>query len=485
MTLPQLRVRCARQATPDYAHRREAHDDAASVVRMTATTPSAEPTASAEASADELHLDRTVVATQELIRINTSNYGEGKSEGEEPAAEYLAARLESLDLAVHRFDAAPGRRTVVTRIPGRNPDKPALVLHAHTDVVPADPADWSVDPFGGEIRDGYLWGRGAVDLKNFDAIIVTALEDLLREGIQPEREIVVAFFADEESGGALGSHAIVNEHPEYFSGATEGVSEVGGYSITIGQKRAYLIQTGEKGIRWIKLHARGESAHGSRVIPAYDNPIARLAGAVARIAEHEWPAFRNRTNEATLEALGKLLGLDPASATVDEIVAAAGPGAGFLAGGLRTTANPTILQAGYKHNVIPERASVALDIRVFPGDEDATIAEIQRLAGPGIEVEVNWADNGIESDPHSHLVTAAGESLRRFDPEAEVVPYFLSAGTDGKALSRLGIAGFGFVPQRLPAGFDFPAQFHAVDERVPLDALVFGREVLKDFLRSY
>ncbi|MGO2111985.1 MAG: M20/M25/M40 family metallo-hydrolase, partial [Pseudoclavibacter sp.] len=332
-------------------------------------TPDAHATPQSVLDADgaDLTQDRTVLLTQELIRIDTTNYGEGRSKGEEPAAELLASRLEAMGLEVTRFDAAPGRRSIVTRVPGRNPDKPALVVHGHTDVVPADPEAWTVDPFAGEIRDGMLWGRGAVDMKDMDAMIVTALEDLHAEGRQPERELIVAFFADEESVGVYGANAMVREHPEYFEGATEAISEVGGYSITVADQRAYLLQTGEKALAWIKLHARSEAAHGSRVITPHDNAVARLAAAVARIAQQEWPVQLNATTTAMVEAIAEILGVEPEERTPDEFVLATGKSAGFLTASLRTTSNPTMLQAGYKHNVIPESATVAIDVRPFPG----------------------------------------------------------------------------------------------------------------------
>ncbi|GGA56471.1 peptidase M20 [Pseudoclavibacter endophyticus] len=433
----------------------------------------------------DLSNDRTVRLTQELIRIDTTNYGEGRSKGEEPAAELLAGRLEAMGLDVIRYDTEPGRRSIVTRVPGRNRAKPALVVHGHTDVVPADPAAWSVDPFAGVIRDGMLWGRGAVDMKDMNAMIVTALEDLHAAGQQPERELIVAFFADEENVGVYGARPMVRDHPEYFAGATEAISEVGGYSITVANQRAYLVQTGEKAIVWIKLHARSRAAHGSRVIAPHDNAVARLAAAVARIAQQEWPVQLNRTTTAMVEAIAGIMGVDPVETAPDELVLATGKSAGFLTASLRTTSNPTMLQAGYKHNVIPESATVAIDVRPFPGEEQQTLDRLRELAGPDIEFEITQQDIGTEADPASPIVTAAAASLRRFDSEARVVPYFLSGGTDNKSLATLGIAGFGFAPLKLPPELDFPGMFHGVDERVPLDALVFGREVLKDFLLTY
>ena len=216
---------------------------------------------------------------RDLIRFDTTNHGGGNAAGEREAAEYVGAYLEDLGLAVDYYEPVPRRTNVHARIRGRNPDRPALVLHGHLDVVPAIAEDWSVDPFAGEIRDGMLWGRGAVDMKDMDAMILTAVADMARAGEQPDRDIVLAFFADEENGGIEGSSLVVRDRPEWFAGATEGISEVGGYSIHVGERRAYLLQVGEKALVWIRLVATGRAAHGSSVHD--DNAVTRLGEAVA------------------------------------------------------------------------------------------------------------------------------------------------------------------------------------------------------------
>ncbi|RXZ86487.1 M20/M25/M40 family metallo-hydrolase [Agromyces atrinae] len=428
-------------------------------------------------------LDETVVIARDLIRIDTTNHGEGRSNGETEAAEYVAARLEGMGLRAELFDAAPRRTSVVTRVKGRNPDKPALVVHGHLDVVPADPRNWSVDPFGGEIRDGLLWGRGAVDMKNMDAMIITALGDVLADGGQPERDLVIAFFSDEEAGGLEGSSWMVDNHPELFAGATEAISEVGGYSITVGGERAYLLQTGEKALLWVRLVARGRAAHGSRLIR--ENAITRLAEAIARIGRREWPIHLTETTTQLLGEIARVLGVDHQKVSPDELVLETGSAAGFIQATLRTTSNPTLLDAGYKHNVIPDRAEALVDIRTLPGEEEAVLAEIRELAGEFVDVEIVHRDVGLENPFSGELVDAVVGTLERHDPGSPVFPYLLSGGTDNKALSRLGIRGYGFAPLRLPADLDFPGMFHGVDERVPLDALVFGRQVLRDLLATY
>ncbi|REJ05543.1 M20/M25/M40 family metallo-hydrolase [Microbacterium bovistercoris] len=417
---------------------------------------------------------------RDLIRIDTSNWGGGKANGEREAAEYVGAHLESLGLETEYYEPIPRRTNVMARVPGRDRSRPALVVHGHLDVVPAVAEDWSVDPFAGEIRDGMLWGRGAVDMKNMDAMILASVGDLLRAGEQPERDLVLAFFADEENGGVEGSALVVKERPEWFAGATEAISEVGGYSITVDDRRAYLLQVGEKALIWIRLVARGRAGHGSRLHP--ENALTRLAEAVAAIGRTRWPIRLTPTTEALLAGLSDLTGRsadDP-----DALAAAAGPAEAFLASTFRTTANPTVLQAGYKHNVIPERAEALIDVRTLPGTEDDVLAELQHIVGDDVEIEIVVRDIGMETPFCGDLVDAMVAALGRHDPGVPVIPYLLGAGTDNKALASIGITGYGFAPLLLPADLDFTGMFHGVDERVPVDSLSFGQRVLADLFRT-
>ncbi|MBF0671005.1 MAG: M20/M25/M40 family metallo-hydrolase [Salinibacterium sp.] len=431
----------------------------------------------------EAQLDETAIIARDLIRFDTTNYGEGRSNGETDAAEYVGQKLVELGLEPLMFEGAPGRTSVIAQVKGHDSSKGKLVVHGHLDVVPAVADNWSVDPFEGVIKDGMLWGRGAVDMKNMDAMILTALGDILKSGERPARDLVVAFFADEEAGGVFGSGYLVREHPELFEGATEAISEVGGYSITVGDKRAYLLQTGEKALIWAKLVARGTAGHGSRIHP--DNAITRLAEAVAKVGKLEWPVRLTDTTEQLLGEIARILGVDPQRVGPDELALATGTASNWIQASLRNTANPTMLASGYKHNVIPDTAEAALDIRAFPGEEDAVLAAIQDAVGPDIEVVTSFRDVGTETTFDGSLVDAVKATLERHDPGAPVLPYLLAAGTDNKALSKLGIRGFGFAPLKLPADLDFPGMFHGVDERVPLDSLVFGRRVLRDLLLEY
>lgn len=433
-------------------------------------------------SAPELpELPEVAAVARDLIRIDTTNHGGGRAAGEREAAEYVGTYLDSLGLVPEFYEPIPRRTNVTARVAGRNRDKPALVLHGHLDVVPAIAADWSVDPFGGVVRDGMLWGRGAVDMKDMNAMILTAVADILRAGERPERDLVLAFFADEENGGVEGSALVVRDRPHWFDGATEAISEVGGYSISVGDRRAYLLQVGEKALVWIRLVARGRAAHGSSFHA--DNAVTRLAAAVAALGRTEWPVALTATTREMAARLGELVGSgtdDP-----DAVAAAAGAASGFLRSTLRTTTNPTGLTAGYKHNVIPDRAEALIDVRVLPGTEDTALDDIRRIVGADVDVEIVHQDIGLEVPFSGDLVGAMVAALDRHDPGVPVIPYLMGGGTDNKALAALGIAGYGFAPLRLPAGLDFTGMFHGVDERVPIDSLVFGQRVLADLLRTY
>ena len=441
--------------------------------------PEADATSPSPAAGREL--PEVARIARDLIRFDTSNWGGGKANGEREAAEYVGAYLEDLGLEVDYFEPIPRRTNVHARIPGRDASQPALILHGHLDVVPAPPEGWSVDPFAGEVRDGMLWGRGAVDMKDMDAMILTSVAELLRTGEQPERDVIVTFFADEENGGVEGSQLVVAQRPEWFAGATEAISEVGGYSISVDDRRAYLLQVGEKALIWIRLKAHGRAGHGSRLHP--DNAVTRLAEAVAALGRTEWPVRLTATTRQLLDGLAALTGGD--TTDPDALAAHAGPAEGFLRSTFRTTTNPTGLTAGYKHNVIPDHAEALIDVRVLPGTEEAALADIRRIIGDDVEIEIVHQDIGLEVPFAGSLVDAMVAALGEHDPGVPVIPYLMGGGTDNKALAALGIAGFGFAPLRLPADLDFTGMFHGIDERVPIDSLEFGQRVLTDLLRRY
>ncbi|MFN8098320.1 MAG: M20/M25/M40 family metallo-hydrolase [Dermatophilaceae bacterium] len=417
---------------------------------------------------------------QELIRIDTSNYGDGSGPGEADAADYVVSQLREVGLQPVIVESEPGRANVFARIPGADRSRPALCIHGHLDVVPAHAGDWSVDPFAGELRDGVIWGRGAVDMKGMDAMILATIRELARTGTTPPRDLVVGFFADEEAGGVKGSHWVVTHHPEIFDGVSEAISEVGGYSVTLGagggERRAYLLQTAEKGILWLRLTAHGRAGHGS--VPNDENPIVRLAQAIARIDAHQWPQEFIPSVQELLDGLSRLTDIPYAAGDLERLLRQLGGAAGFVRGTLRDTANVTMLDAGYKHNVIPSDAGASLDCRFLPGHDETVLKTLRDLAGDHVDVDVVHQDIALDAPFSGSLVEAMVAAIKAEDPDAEVLPYCLSGGTDNKALSRLGITGYGFAPLRLPADLDFAPMFHGVDERVPVEALRFGTRVL-------
>jgi len=430
--------------------------------------------------------DEVARICSELIRIESTNYGDGSGPGERPAAEYVMAELTDVGLDPVLVESEPGRASVMVRIEGSDPSRPGLAVHGHLDVVPANADDWQVDPFGAEERDGCIWGRGAVDMKDMDAMILANVRHLARTGAKPARTTTFAFFADEEAGGNHGAHWVVDHHPDWFEGVTEAVSEVGGYSVTVpsaktGQPvRAYLLQTAEKGLAWLRLHARGRAGHGS--VPNDENAVVRLAAAIIRIDEHVWPREYIASVRQLLDALSELTGTSYAGDDVSPLMAHLGGASGFVKGTLQDTANFTMLDSGYKHNVIPQSASASLDCRFLPGHEEELMGMIRELAGEFVEVEVLHRDIALDAPFSGDLVDVMKRSLLSEDPDATVLPYCLSGGTDNKALKRLGITGYGFAPLRLPADLDFAPMFHGIDERVPVESLAFGARVLGTFL---
>ncbi|MDV3123998.1 M20/M25/M40 family metallo-hydrolase [Mycobacterium sp. 21AC1] len=423
-----------------------------------------------------------VAITSDLIRIDTTNRGGGDAVGEGIAADYLASLLAEVGIESQRYEKAPGRTNLIARWRGSDPDLPALLLHGHLDVVPADAADWTVDPFGGVVMDGKLWGRGAVDMKNMVAMIVASVRTLIAEGFVPQRDIILAFLADEEDNSHFGARWLVAEHPEVFRGADVAISEVGGFSADIGGRPVFFVQTGEKGILWLRLRSRGRASHASQL--NNDNAIIELARALIRIDEEPWPVALTSTTARLLEELRAITGA-PAHADARDVLAAVGPCAPFVVPGLSNVSNATVFDAGYKTNIVPAEATASIDVRVLPGQRDKVLQRVRDLAGPAVEVTVEDDVAAVETTFDGPLVDAMRSSIEHFRPDARVVPYLLPAGTDNAMLAGLGIRGFGFAPLLLPAGYDFPAMFHGADEHVPVDALLFGRGVLTELIRRY
>ena len=430
-----------------------------------------------------MNLEAEVVKIcQDLIRIPSVNFGEGRGD-EKAVAEYIVSSLAEVGIASEIFESAPNRCNVIARLPGRDATRPGLVVHGHIDVVPANADDWSVDPFAAEIRDGVIWGRGAVDMKNMDAMILAIVRKWARTGYKPPRDIVLAFFADEEAGMTFGSRWMAAEHPEVFAGCSEAISEVGGFSVTVADgKRLYFVEAAQKGIHWMKLTAHGRAGHGSMMND--ENALTSIAEAVAKIGRYEWPQRYTKTVKALFSKIAQVTGKKYDESDLRPLLSEIGPTARMIGATLQNTANPTMLEAGYKANVIPGSASAVIDGRFLPGYEDELNKTIREIIGPDISIETISRDIALEIEFEGDLVEAMCKAITTFDPEGIPVPYLMSGGTDNKALSELGIIGYGFSPLQLPADLDFMALFHGVDERVPISGLEFGVKVLENFLEN-
>ncbi len=429
-------------------------------------------------------VDEVVQLTSDLIRIDTTNTGDPNTTvGERAAAEWVAGKLDEVGLESTLLESEPGRASVVARVEGADRSRPALLIHGHLDVVPADAGEWQMHPFAGEVRDGYVWGRGAVDMKDMDAMTLALVREWMRTGHQPPRDIVLAFLADEEHGGRKGARFLVDEHADLFDGCAEAISEVGGFSLTVRDDlRLYPIQTAEKGLAWMRLVAKARPGHGSMVHE--DNAVTALCEAVARLGRHEFPIVMTKTTRAFLDALADALGTELDPDDIEATVARLGSIARIIGATLRNTANPTMLHAGYKSNVIPGTATATVDGRFLPGQEEEFERQLDEILGPGIEREWLIYDQAVETGFDGPLVDAMAAGLKAEDPAGIAVPYMMSGGTDAKSFERIGIRGFGFSPLQLPPDLDFAALFHGIDERVPVEALRFGVRVLDRFIAA-
>ncbi|ETA06455.1 hypothetical protein V525_13420 [Gordonia alkanivorans CGMCC 6845] len=425
-----------------------------------------------------------------LIRFDTSNTGEPETtKGEEECAKWVAQQLEEVGYTTQYVESGrPGRGNVFARLAGPpDSDRGALLIHAHLDVVPAEPADWSVHPFSGAVKDGYIWGRGAVDMKDMAGMALALARQFKRDGTVPPREIVFAFLADEEAGGTWGAHWLVENRPGLFEGITEAVGEVGGFSLTVDrpdgtQKRLYLVETAEKGLGWMRLTAEARAGHGSFLHA--DNAVTEVAEAVARIGRHTFPLVMTESVSQFLAEVSAETGLDfsPDAPDLETSLFKLGDLARIIGATLRDTANPTMLKAGYKANVIPQKAEAVIDCRVLPGRQKAFEKEIDELIGPNVTREWITHLDSYETTFDGDLVDAMNNAILAHDELGKTVPYMLSGGTDAKAFAKLGIRCFGFAPLQLPPDLDFAALFHGVDERVPVDAVLFGTKVFEHFL---
>jgi acetylornithine deacetylase/succinyl-diaminopimelate desuccinylase-like protein len=450
-------------------------------------------------------IDGCVEHLRALIRIPSVNppgsadgaAGHDSNGGETAAAAYCADVLTSAGIAAEVLEVAPGRGSCFARLPATVPDpEPPLILLSHLDVVPVDAESWSRDPFGAELVDGAVWGRGAVDMKDMVAMELSVMLALQRSGAALRRDVIFAAVADEEAGGTFGALHWVKERPDLFADAAgrpaaAALNEVGGYSMTIGGRRAYAIQVAEKGIIWTRLRATGTPSHGS--MPSPDNAAIKLAEAVARLAGAPRPArlipvvrrFFDGLGLGEVAALAERGAEDESrarlEAVVDDPVLRRS-----LDAMLRDTVTPNVIHVGKKVNVVPGVGEAEVDVRTLPGtDQAAFLAALQELAGDRVTVESVHTMPPVECPADARIVQLMEEALTRADPEAIPLPMMITPGTDAKAMSLLGIPTYGFAPLRLDADVPFLSLFHANDERIPVSGLRFGLPVLHEVISRF
>ena len=454
-----------------------------------------------------LDLDACVEHLQHLIRIPSVNPPDGgpdvaagrdPSGGETTAARYCAEVLDGAGIPGEVVEITPGRGSVIGRIPATGPaTEPPLILLSHLDVVPVDAESWTRDPFGGELVDGVVWGRGAVDMKNMVAMELGVMLALARSGGDLRRDVIFAAVADEEAGGTHGARGLVDTRPELFHDAdgrpaAAAINEVGGYSMTLGDRRFYTIQVAEKGIAWTKLHAAGTPGHGS--MPHADNAAVKLAAAVTALAADQerrparvTPVVRDFLHTLGLDEVARLAESDFGAATsaLDASVSDPVLRRSILAM-LRDTATPTVVHVGKKVNVMPGAGEAEIDVRTLPGtDQAAFLAHLQEVVGDHASVESVIALPPVEWPADAEIVRLMTDALHEADPDGIPAPMMITPGTDAKALMDLGIPCYGFAPLRLEADVPFLSLFHGHDERVPVSALAFGLPVLADVVGRY
>ncbi|HUB07771.1 MAG TPA: M20/M25/M40 family metallo-hydrolase [Myxococcales bacterium] len=431
--------------------------------------------------------DEALALLRGLLRIDTTN-PPAAGAGERPAADLCATALREAGIEAEILEAAPRRSNVVARIPGSGTDPP-LLLCAHLDVVPAGDG-WRHPPFAAEEEGGFLYGRGAVDMKGFAAQAVTLMRQLRRSGVRLRRDLIFAGVADEEEGCGLGSGFLVEKHPDKVRAAVA-LGEIGGFTIHLGGRRIYPIQIAEKGLCWLRLRAKGEMGHGSLSVP--DGAVPAIGGAAAKLGEAQLPAHRSPPFESFFRELCRAIG-GPARAAawlgatpgLLRLLLSLTPDSGLrrtLLALLSNTAAPTQLWASSKRNLVPAEASAGVDGRILPGqDLDAFLGELRVVLGERVEIEVErWHPPVVTRWPHPVFEQLAG-AVRAVDPEAVAIPYVIPGFTDACSWTRLGTECFGFAPVVLPKGLDFARLYHAVDERIPLEGFASGTRMLWEAL---
>ncbi|MFN8471920.1 MAG: M20/M25/M40 family metallo-hydrolase [Anaerolineae bacterium] len=425
---------------------------------------------------------------QDLLRLDTTN----PPGNEIIAADYIADRLQQVGIEPTVLESAPGRGNVVGRLKGTGEEAP-LLLMGHVDVVPAEPAKWERPPFSGDLADGYIWGRGALDMKNTVASHLMVMLLLARAGVPLRRDVIFMANADEEVGGKMGAGWVVDNHPDLIR-AEYAINEGGGMEMPIGGTSFYTVQTAEKGTARFSMRAYGRPGHAS--VPRPDNAVTRLCEAVAALGRTQLPLHPTATFAAMLDSIAEVMPalepvkpalLDPAtSATTLAQLPLPEDLRLMFSAMLRNTASPTILSAGTKINVIPSVAEVQVDGRTIPGSRGADLlAEARAVVGDDIELELHGDSPALEAGLESPLYDTIVEVMREHWPEARPLPLLVPGATDARHVTRLGTKVYGFSPLRSEANVDFFALIHSHNERVSVNNLLFSTQVIYDVVTRF
>jgi len=432
----------------------------------------------------------------DLIKINTTN----PPGNETQAAKYLAKTLENEGFQCEVLESSPGRGNIITRLKGTG-EKPNLLLLSHLDVVAANPKEWSVDPFSGLVKDGFVWGRGAMDMKSMTAMEVMVMKLLKRNNVKLKGDIILAATADEERGGEAGAGWLIRNHPEKVR-AEYVINEGGGQAVPVDGKNVFTIQTAEKGILWFKVKAKGRPGHGS-VPGAADNAILRMNRVVERLGNYRADMMLTPTvkwfltvmaeeNKEAKESLSLLL-QNPAKGDeiLDKLAQRDKAMAEELRAMLRMTIAPTIIHGGVKENIIPSECEAVFDCRILPGQTTAEaltrVKELLKDIGlDKLEFEIIQANEPSESSMDTPLYRLMVETIKEFEPNCAVAPILLTGGTDSRFFRRLGAACYGFQPtlSDLPYS-EILKMVHGIDERISIKNLVFGTSVLYTVVEKF
>lgn len=430
--------------------------------------------------------ERPVEILQRLIQFNTTN-----PPGHEAACiGYIRDLLNEAGIESTLVAKDPDRPNLIARLPGEG-KAPPLLLYGHVDVVTTENQRWQQAPFEGKLIDGYVWGRGALDMKGGMAMMVAAFMRANAEGLHPPGDIVLAIVSDEEAGGDYGAKFLVEEHPELFKDIKHAIGEFGGFTLTLGGKRFYPIMISEKQVCWMKATVRGQGGHGS--MPEKGGATAKLAKFLKALDEKDLPVHVTPATKLMVDAMasalgglqGFILGQLTNPALTDLVLKTLGSRVRSFYPLFRNTASPTIIHSSDKVNVIPSEISVELDGRLLPGQTpEDMIRELKAIAGDDVEFELIQYEPG-PAEPDMTLFNTLADILKEADPEGIPIPLILSGVTDGRFFSQIGIQTYGYLPMTLPEDFNFADVIHAADERVPAAAIEFGAQAIYKALSRF